>query len=803
MQLTGSFVLPPGSVLQPVDELPEDARRDIGAEDGDFALSRAHSRTHSKVIDADAAALLREFEKPSTIARAVARFSQGKNSNPERLLEEALPMLASIIGAGLLVEADSEEASGIAPSLSAHDTIEDWSIVRCVQAMEDTEIYQARGSDGELAAIKIARPGVVAAITATASEASILAGLDASVTPRLLSSGEWNSRSYLVTEWFAGADAHAVCAEIRRRSDAESRRDLLRVTGAVLQAYAHLHEQGVIHGDIHPRNVLIDRREAVKIVDFGLAREIDRPGPGDRSAGRGGVGFFFEPEFAIAAGNGAAPPLANAAGEQYSLAAMLYLLVIGSHYLDFSYETSAMLQQIAEAPMVSFQGRGAGAWPDAERILGKALSKDPSTRFPSVKEFARAWSTARIPEPLAEEPDAGDSRLQKILTSVVEAARIGGPLAGTTMAAPAASLNYGSAGLGYAIHRIACANDGAELAALADLWSTRAIAEIPNDGAFYSSELEIAPDRVGSLSLYHGAAGVHLAQALIARARGDGSTQYAAAAGFAQSCRQPCDVLDLTLGRAGALLGCAFLLDAFDETPPRGLASVREEVCQLGDDMLEQLWETVSEFALIGESRDLSLLGIAHGWAGLLYAAMCWCGAAGKPLPGSLAGRLQELAACAEPSGRGLQWKRDLAVPTGASSYMAGWCNGSAGYVFLWTLAYRATGERRYLELAEGAAWHTWETPTGNPSLCCGMAGQSYALLNCYRHSGDPIWLRRARDMAHAAADSSMHYGDLKKDGSLEFRPASLYKGDAGIAVLAADIRRPEQARMPMFERDV
>ena len=36
----------------------------------------------------------------------------------------------------------------------------------------------------------------------------------------------------------------------------------------------------------------------------------------------------------------------------------------------------------------------------------------------------------------------------------------------------------------------------------------------------------------------------------------------------------------------------------------------------------------------------------------------------------------------------------------------------------------------------------------------------------------------------------------------LELRPESLYKGDLGIAVLEADLRRPEQAHMPMFERD-
>ena len=71
MKLTGSFVLPQGIELQPAVELREDLRQRIGAADDDFALSRANSRSHSKILDANAAQLVRQFEKPSTIAQAL------------------------------------------------------------------------------------------------------------------------------------------------------------------------------------------------------------------------------------------------------------------------------------------------------------------------------------------------------------------------------------------------------------------------------------------------------------------------------------------------------------------------------------------------------------------------------------------------------------------------------------------------------------------------------------------------------------------------------------------------------------
>jgi serine/threonine-protein kinase len=84
------------------------------------------------------------------------------------------------------------------------------------------------------------------------------------------------------------------------------------------------------------------------------------------------------------------------------------------------------------------------------------------------------------------------------------------------------------------------------------------------------------------------------------------------------------------------------------------------------------------------------------------------------------------------------------------------------------------------------------------------MAGQSYALLNLFRHTGDSIWLRRAREVAGLAAEAAVTMRSRDNKGfELDLRPESLYKGDVGLAVLEADLGHPEHAHMPMFERDV
>jgi serine/threonine-protein kinase len=195
---------------------------------------------------------------------------------------------------------------------------------------------------------------------------------------------------------------------------------------------------------------------------------------------------------------------------------------------------------------------------------------------------------------------------------------------------------------------------------------------------------------------------------------------------------------------------------------------------------------------MVPEGAGQPNLGMAHGWAGFLYASLQWCRAAGRPVPPRLPERLAELAACARPWGRGLRW-RWYAEDGRDTGTMAGWCNGSPGFVFLGTLAHRLLGDPAWLALAEGAAWNAWEAPDAHGTLCCGLAGRAYALLNLHRHGGGEEWLARARDLAERAAQTT------ERDSEA---PHSLYKGELGIAVLAADLAKPEGAAMPFSEEE-
>ncbi|HEX9942428.1 MAG TPA: lanthionine synthetase LanC family protein [Thermoanaerobaculia bacterium] len=783
MAITDPLVLSPRAVLVPVAELPEAVRRRFEHQEGDFALTHPRLRAPSSILDARSAALLEQFRTPRTIVDAVVRFSrdQAGGADPEATLEEAFPMLERLIAAGFLVAEDALEAEGETPSLIPGEIVAGFEVLECVEELEDTEIHQVRGPAG-LAALKIERrPG---ACPRLAWEAAVLAHLGGEESPRWLGSGEVEGRRYIAMEWCPGVVAERAAWELRQQGQA-GRAALMSLCREIASAYARLHAKGVIHGDVHPRNVLVAGDGAVRLVDFGFARWDEGPEDLPRP-GRAGVPFFYEPEFAVSALANQPPPEAAALGEQYAVGALLYLLLTGAHYRDFLLDRDAMLRQIAGEPPAAFAERGADAWPEVERLLARALAKSPVDRFPSADALAAVLAAVPAPPRSARPPST--PAVEAVLSRVLDRLRPEGDLFREGFPAPPrASVTYGAAGVACALYRIALAREDAELLSLADLWAARAVAHGDADDGFYDPDQGITRELVGRLSPYHTASGPRAVQALASHALGLPAVQLSAVEAFLAASEAPCENLDLTLGRSGALLAASLLLDARGsfEVPAFTRLTAR------GDELLAGLWEDLDALPPVGEGR-LSL-GIAHGWAGLLYASLQWCRAAGRPLPARLEERLAELGECARPWDRGLRWKWQDAGPGAGISSMPGWCNGSAGYVFLFTLAHRLLRDPKYHALAQGAAWNAWEAPGDDASLCCGLAGRAYALLNFHRHGGGPEWLARARELANRAAVTVERGSEA---------PHSLYKGTLGVAVLAADLARPEDAAMPFFEEE-
>ena len=256
--------------------------------------------------------------------------------------------------------------------------------------------------------------------------------------------------------------------------------------------------------------------------------------------------------------------------------------------------------------------------------------------------------------------------------------------------------------------------------------------------------------------------------------------------------RGPCEQVDVAFGKAGLLLGACLLLEALPAGPGRSAAARRS-----GTALRDSLWAELEPQPPLAEGPELRSLGAAHGWAGYLFALLRWSEVVGDAAPGRASqARLEELGALARPLGRGLRWPYDArAADAPQTGLEASWCNGAAGYVSLWATAQRLLGDERFGEWARMAAWTACESPVpSGGDLCCGLGGRAYALL-----ASTATAAKRSGWRAPACSRS----GPPPRSAPTPLRRDSLYKGEVGVALLAAELERPEHACMPLFDSEV
>jgi serine/threonine-protein kinase len=366
-------------------------------------------------------------------------------------LDDAFEALASLVEGRVLVPADSVEAQGLRPSLAAGEAVAGYEVEALVQALEDTEVYRALAPDSTRVALKVGRESTREAL---AHEARVLARLGGADTPGLLSAGEAHGRPFLAMEWRTGVSVAAAAQRARASGD---RRALHGMVAALLAAYAWLHAKGVVHGDVHPGNVLVGEDGRVTLLDFGRACPAVAVGPNPT---RAGIPLFYEPEMAAALLEGRAPPAPTACAEQYAVAALAYFLLTGLHPIEPSAEHQELLGRIVTRPPLPFVARGVPAWPAVEEVLRVPLAKDEGNRFADMGAFAAAFVGARIPRRPGPVPAAASALLDEALARV---------LAGWATDSGADALRLAA----LALHASLVRGDP-DLLAAADLWARRA-----------------------------------------------------------------------------------------------------------------------------------------------------------------------------------------------------------------------------------------------------------------------------------------------------------------------------------------
>ncbi|MGG1678762.1 Stk1 family PASTA domain-containing Ser/Thr kinase [Neobacillus sp. NRS-1170] len=201
--------------------------------------------------------------------------------------------------------------------------------------------------------------------------------------------GEEDSLYYIVMEYVNGQTLKQYIQQQSPLRVEEALDIMMQLTSAI----SHAHQNHIIHRDIKPHNILIDREGYVKITDFGIAMALSATSITQTNSVLGSV-HYLSPEQARGG-------MANRKSDIYSSGIVMFELLTGR--LPFSGESAvsiALKHLQSETPSVR---RWNPKIPQSvENIVLKATAKDPFHRYNSVDEMEEDLRTALDPERMDE-----------------------------------------------------------------------------------------------------------------------------------------------------------------------------------------------------------------------------------------------------------------------------------------------------------------------------------------------------------------------------------------------------------------
>ncbi len=392
-------------------------------------------------------------EPPRITAAVLQLLAERQGQQPN-----AAPQAATALAATTLAAAGSTQGQSFQP-LDASETSErlsgqhvgPWRLLRLLGQGGMAQVWLAERADGAHArqvALKLphassnpaaSTPQARVIVQRFLRERSILSSLRHPHIAQVLDAGNDGHQPWLAMEWVEGSPITTHAAENRLNTRAR-----LRLFVQVLQAVQHAHGQLVLHRDIKPANVLVDGQGQVKLLDFGVAKLLEReatdpaatpstPGttpsttpsitppnpPAEPTAltrlgGRAMTPQYASPEQIAGASLGTT-------SDVYSLGVLLYELLTGRLPYSTKRGSAAELEeailgpdrlrpsQVAIAHEQAKDMRG-----DVDTLVMKALQPRPEHRYASAQAFAQDIERYLNHQPIEARPDSLLYRLGRL-----------------------------------------------------------------------------------------------------------------------------------------------------------------------------------------------------------------------------------------------------------------------------------------------------------------------------------------------------------------------------------------------------
>lgn len=234
-------------------------------------------------------------------------------------------------------------------------------------------------------------------------EAAIAAQMKHPHAVQILDHGiSYQGAPFIAMELLEGEDLRHRIQRLGRLSLTETS----HILGQTCRALARAHSIGLVHRDIKPDNIFlieIDGELFVKVLDFGIARQVQTSGQSATATGALlGTPHYMSPEQAMSAKH------VDARADLWSLAVVAYHCVTGR--VPFDGDTlPAVFVAIVNGKFEPPSGLVPGLPPAIDAWFAKALARDPDSRFSSAKDladsFARAMVGASVEQVAVRQPE--------------------------------------------------------------------------------------------------------------------------------------------------------------------------------------------------------------------------------------------------------------------------------------------------------------------------------------------------------------------------------------------------------------
>jgi serine/threonine-protein kinase len=185
------------------------------------------------------------------------------------------------------------------------------------------------------------------------------------------------SRSYMVIEWVDGRLLRSILNQEQKLPIDRA----INLTLAICDALDYMHKHGVVHRDLKPENIMLDDRDRIKLIDFGIAmkedaRRLTYAGPSPLL----GTPDYISPE-----------QVKGQRGDQrsdiYALGVMFYEMLTGQTPFSGPNPLAVMNERLLADPTPARKLRPE-ITPQLQEIINRSLEREPRHRYATASEMA-------------------------------------------------------------------------------------------------------------------------------------------------------------------------------------------------------------------------------------------------------------------------------------------------------------------------------------------------------------------------------------------------------------------------------